>query len=240
MPTALAAALLLSLAATPDDGLARTPPASWVRAGYQQLRWGMGPGDVKDALAAGGKVLKLAAPFELGAGYDPQGEGGARVAAPELVVAGLGSVLGFRFFKGRLVAVALLPADGPADPDAWEATIRGLLVERYGPPAATVDSRTLWHKDGLDVALPFLPGWTSSIGWFASHLTDAGPDAGPSGAGAPSGPPSPAELAEQTARQAAEKKAAEAARKAEEAARKAKAEAEKASEAARKAEASKL
>jgi len=242
MPTALAIALLLTLVAAPpaDDGLTRTPPKGWARAGYQQLRWGMGPGDVKDALAAGGKVLKTAAPFELGEGYDPRGEGGARVAAPELVLAGHPSVLGFRFFKGRLVAVALLPADEPADPAAWDASIRALLTERYGPPSATVDARTIWHKDGLDVTLPFLPGWTSSIGWFAPHLDDSGPDAGPAAPGASSGPPTPAELAEQKARLEAERKAAEAARKAEEAARKAKLEAEKAEQAARKAEAAKL
>jgi hypothetical protein len=240
MTLTLAVLLLLAAAPPPADGLGRTPPQGWARTGYQQLRWGMGPGDVKDALAAGGKVLQTAEPFELGAGYDPHGEGGARVAAPGLVVAGHPSVLGFRFFRGRLAAVALLPADDPGDPAAWDATLTELLVERYGPPSATVDGQRLWQKDGLRVTLPFLPGWTSSVGWFAPRIPEAGPGAE---AGQPAAAPAtltPEEAADLKARQEAARKAEAAARKAEEAARKARAEAEKAAQAARKAEAAKL
>lgn len=242
MPFALAAALLLLTAAPPPaDGLGRTPPQGWAKAGYQQLRWGMGPGDVKDALAAGSKVLRTTEPFELGEGFDAQGEGGARVAAPGLVVAGHPSILGFRFFRGRLAAVALLPADEPSDPAAWEATLTSLLVERYGPPSATVDGQRIWQQEGFRVTLPFLPGWTSSVGWFAPRVPEEGPGAG---AGLAAGPaavkPTPEEAAAQKARQESARKAEEAARKVEEAARKARAEAERAAQAARKAEAQKL
>lgn len=206
----------------PADGLGRTPPAGWAKVGYQQLRWGMGPGDVKDALAVEGGPLTTTEPLVLGEGYDPAAEGGARVAAPGLVVAGHASILGFRFLRGRLTAVALLPAEDPGDPAAWAATLTALLTERYGAPSVT-GARTVWARDGLQVALPFLDGWSSSVGWFAPPVTEARPG------GAAGGGPS------------AEEPALAAARKAREAAeQKARAEAEKRAREALKAEAQKL
>ncbi len=150
----------------PTDGLLRTPPQGWSKSGVQQLRWGMGPGDVKDALAGGSGLLQTTEPFELGADFDLAGEGGARVAAPAYQVAGYGSLLGFRFVKGRLSAVAMMPDQDPADPAAWKARLTALLTEKYGPPTL-LGERTVWAREGLQVAVPFLPGWTSSVGWFA-------------------------------------------------------------------------
>jgi hypothetical protein len=104
-----------------------------------------------------------------------------------------------------------------------------------------VDGQRIWQKEGFRVTLPFLPGWTSSVGWFAPRVPEEGPGAEAGQAdGAAAAKPTPEEAAAQKARQEAARKAEEAARKAEEAARKARAEAEKAAQAARKAEAQKL
>jgi len=210
----------------PADGLHRTEPRGWASTGFHQLRWGMGPGDVKDALADEGDLLRSAEPFALGEGYEPAGEGGARIAAPGFTVAGHPSILGFRFFRDRLVAVALLPADDVGDPAAWAATLKALLTERYGPPSTSADDQTTWLRDGAKVTLPFLPGWTSSVGWFSPPIAEARPAAA-------AAPPSLA-TPEQQARAEAERKARA------EAEQKARAEAEARARAAFKAEAAKL
>lgn len=88
-------------------GPARTPPSTWSTAGYQQLRFGMGPGDVEDALKKGDGPLYLDKALELETPMP-----GIALGAPtgsRVNVSGRGTTaVVFAFWKDQLYLVALV------------------------------------------------------------------------------------------------------------------------------------
>jgi hypothetical protein len=96
-------------------GNPRTPPGTWSEAGYQQLRFGMGPGDVEDALRKGegplylDKALELATPMP---GISLAAPGASRVA----VAGRSATAVVLAFWQDQLYLVALVFTGGDPDP----------------------------------------------------------------------------------------------------------------------------
>lgn len=108
----------------------RTPPSNWSSKGFDQWRWGMGPGDVKAVMDASGPMT-----WTLGNRYLPD-----RLTVERgLMVKGVRGAAIFEFEKGRLTQFIFLPecdtkntkGTGCATPTMH---LKGLLTKNWGTP----------------------------------------------------------------------------------------------------------
>lgn len=125
---AVLAVVLPSLViAQPSQG-ARTPPSTWSKDGYQQLRFGMGPGDVEDALRLQDTSLSTRLPLKFRKGaYEVVGHS-VQIASVTMSV--------FLFFaEEALYRVWVRGPDYPS-PNAEELQTMAALTlrEKYGRP----------------------------------------------------------------------------------------------------------
>ncbi len=135
-------------------GPARTPPDTWSTAGYQQLRFGMGPGDVEDALKKGEGPLYLDKELELATPMP-----GIALGAPtgsRVNVAGRGTTaVVFAFWQNQLYLVAIVFTGGDKDPGTpeWFKEVSRLLSEKYGASESCGKEECSWTKGDLNVRL---------------------------------------------------------------------------------------
>jgi hypothetical protein len=142
----------------PDSTLRRAPRSTWESAGYQQLRFGMGPGDVEDALHEPGivhsdesLVLKHETPSD-----------GVRiylVRVPGFELSRCPVQLWLAFYKDRLHWVRILPLDEALQDAEWDRSVRRLLVRKYGKPSACPPPDSA-HGYGADACVWNRPGLT--------------------------------------------------------------------------------
>jgi hypothetical protein len=178
----IAGIIAVLVAATPGSARAeassapRTPPGTWSAAGYQQLRFGMGPGDVEDALRKGEGPLYLDKPLEMETPMP-----GLSVAAPgygRVSVAGRSATaVVLAFWQDRLYLVALVFTGSDTDPGSpeWFGEASRLLAVKYGASAPCWRMVTLAVLAGTSKVLVWptatLP---SSRTWVAGSALDWG------------------------------------------------------------------
>ena len=140
MAAALAGAGCKPKAAT----LPMTNPLAWSKAGWQDLRWGMGPGDVEAALQkASGDLSGLrldALPAKKVSEDNPDHATISLGAERKLGIAGSGCVVVLDFYKDQLYAVVLEQVGGTPTIDAdrrWVDDVHGVLTEKYGKPTGS-------------------------------------------------------------------------------------------------------
>lgn len=112
--------------------MARTPPATWKTGGYQQLRFGMGPGDVADALRDSGKALHSDSGLRF---TEPNGDiSGAHVEGHGLVIAGKAVEVTVLFYRGCLFRIILqaMPTQSPALSEPWFKAVVESVSAKYG------------------------------------------------------------------------------------------------------------
>ncbi len=111
---------------------ATTTDESWASGGYQQFRWGMGPGDVERSLSRGpltGTNFKREWTY---------GEGdrlGCYSAQTTWAVGGAeASEITFFFKKNRLAVVQLSWTPDNGVPQTWRRAVEKALIDKYGQP----------------------------------------------------------------------------------------------------------
>ena len=138
--------------------LTRTDPSAWSKDGYQQLRFGMGPGDVAEALKKPGFTLTTKEALVLHL-EEPNSE-----TLTEAVISGhmvrlmdAPVSITVRFHKGRLYNVSLWPvnADGSRLARSYGHTfeLSVLLEEKYGKPASVEEGGWSWKRDDFMIDL---------------------------------------------------------------------------------------
>jgi len=176
------AALLAALAiASPGSALAdeflsaQTPRSTWSTSGYQQLRFGMGPGDVALAIKEPGALSPTTV-------LERWGDSGTDALLAHLrnhgVTLGERPVRLVAFFRPYRLGLwsVMVCADFPKDEPArlratWLRRIRSLLVEKYGAPdAGGPDPR--WTRGDLDIFLgPWQPDGSEACISYSSVAT---------------------------------------------------------------------
>lgn len=154
------AALLLCLplaVSAQEDLKGRTPPSSWSKAGYQGLRFGMGPEDVEAELRHSGTMPANAPPLrDSFIGYRPGNPvRWAKLYEYPVKVADHEFCLNVTFFQGRLISVGLEGSSaGWTDEKMrrFEEKFRELLTVKYGKPQSC-DPVCRWTVGDLSIRL---------------------------------------------------------------------------------------
>lgn len=144
--------LMLLLAHAAPDTAARTDPATWSSFGWEELRWGMGPGD---ALARMNLV-----PVGLFDPMDPSDAEGFTIMAATRVGLALIFVSG-----GRLGAVTIAPVTSPPCPSwvkHWLAVAKADLERTYGKNS--VDNLCSWCASDASAFVTLATGSACRIG----------------------------------------------------------------------------
>jgi hypothetical protein len=148
--------LALPVARAESPAPAKSPPSSWSEEGYQQLRFGMGTGDVEEVLRKGEGPLYL----EKDKGLDTQTPmPGITLATPgytSVNVAGRkASAVVLGFWQGGLYLVAIVLSAGDKDPGSaeWFKEASRLLTLKYGAPGPCGKDECNWKKGDLGVHL---------------------------------------------------------------------------------------
>jgi hypothetical protein len=148
------AAALAANAAVGQPQLAKTDPKTWSKSGWQEFRFGMGPGDVAEVARRVGP--KAALPFHR-VGTDGETYIHDRVA----VIAGQEVGAMFDFLDGRLAKVTVqYYATTVAAGDVWERDVRRALEAKYGAPEV-FPSFIAWRRKDLVIRLTPLGIWYS-------------------------------------------------------------------------------
>lgn len=153
----LAIVLLLVplLAAAQASLLVKTPALAWSKDGYQQLRFGMGTGDVEEALRKPGFPLSTRKALEL----KQEGEGllSAMVKGHAVKVAGYPMEVKLGFVQGKLYVVELHPLDDEGGravaPPGFSEQVYTLLYDKYGTPSDSEATYAQWIKGDLEIFL---------------------------------------------------------------------------------------
>lgn len=137
-----------SLVMAQPDQAGRTPPSTWKEDGYQQLKFGMGPKDIKDALRKPGNSLSTSRPLRLLNGaYQVEGHS-VQIASVRV------SIILF-FSKRGLYRVWIRGPEYPhPDGEAIHSTAMLSLRQKYGRP--TEDGRGVfdeWLRGDLTINL---------------------------------------------------------------------------------------
>ncbi|WP_167508722.1 MULTISPECIES: hypothetical protein [Corallococcus] len=145
--------------------LQKTSPKTWSRHGWQDLRWGMGPGDVADALE--GRYSSSYVMPPLGNRKDPS----HHVVLAETIF-GFQVRAGFYFDGGRLDQLSLGQIVEGKDPSGlegvlWFGSLKPALEAKYGKPSClpTTDENPQcdWdRKDGrISLSVRSGKGWVT-------------------------------------------------------------------------------
>ncbi len=145
--------------------LPRTAPSSWASDGWEEFRWGMGPGDVfaRAKLTPGSRIEETATPEE--ARYH---------AILDRELFGRTLAVEFAFLDGRLAGVRVtdspLTIEEPLT-ESWIKKMRRALDQRYGSGACggATPIRCAWISAGTRIELFEFP----VQGGMAAYLTYA-------------------------------------------------------------------
>lgn len=158
-----------------DTSLPRTDPKAWSTGGWQELRWGMGPGDVELAVRVfqgelGGLRTRRLPAFEAEV---PGSADTDYVTLPgKIAIAGRQCAVRLGFYRGELYVVGIesrfpgvkgedgdpsLKASRAAERARWFEKVAVLLQEKYGAPAETVEQDAgrslLWRAKATHIEL---------------------------------------------------------------------------------------
>ena len=155
--------LAMAMGCKPRTSLPQTDPSTWSKAGWQELRWGMGPGDVELVLREGKGELAPLRADSLPKVEDPfPSDADSRFVdlAARLPLAGRACVVRLGFYRGRLFLVELsgrFPGPSTEGEDVstaeyrkkergtWRKGVVALLQDKYGPPAKSSDDEANWQ-----------------------------------------------------------------------------------------------
>lgn len=132
--------------------LPKTPPSTWKQAGYKQLRFGMGPGDVEDALRQGGALET----FEPISWLEPRGDTLQGVLLrPSVEVAGRDVSIGVHFVNNRLYEVSLSErfekGQSASRGREWIDAATLLLTAKYGKPTKCEWGACAWINGDFQI-----------------------------------------------------------------------------------------
>lgn len=185
----------MAMGCTPKTSLPQTDPTTWSKGGWQDLRFGMGPGDVELLLREGkGELAPIRAENlpKMDDPYPTDADSRFVDLASRLPLAGRACVVRLGFYRGRLFYIGIsgrFPGPGKGVEDAstaeyrkkemnaWREGVTGLLRDKYGPPAKVSERETSWQVGPTTIRAQDWGGFLLDSGEQTVDISYQDPDA---------------------------------------------------------------